>query len=95
MFASVSLPVSMNTQGSYLNQVYIGMFRPDKDSNPRWKGNLKQYKLAKINNVLNLADADDAAALNNSTGFITECARDYWTPKSVDDYWLLDKMAGA
>ena len=94
VFASVSLPVSVNTQGSYLNQVYIGMFRPDKDSNPRWKGNLKQYKLAKINNVLNLADADDAAALNNSTGFITECARSYWTPNTVDDYWLLDKNGG-
>ncbi len=29
VFASVSLPVSVNTQGTYLNQVYIGMFRPD------------------------------------------------------------------
>ena len=45
VFASVSLPVSVNTQGTFLNQVYIGMFRPDQDSFPRWNGNLKQYKI--------------------------------------------------
>ena len=44
--ASVSLPVSVNTQGTYLNQVFVGMFRPDGDAAPRWYGNLKQYKLA-------------------------------------------------
>ena len=30
VFASASLPVSVNTQGTYLNQVFIGMFRPDR-----------------------------------------------------------------
>ena len=30
VFASVSLPVSVNTEGTFLNQVYIGMFRPDE-----------------------------------------------------------------
>ena len=44
VFASASLPVSANTQGTYLNQVYIGMFRPDGNALPRWVGNLKQYQ---------------------------------------------------
>lgn len=87
VFASVSLPVSVNTQGTYLNQVYIGMFRPDQDSFPRWAGNLKQYKLGLTNGVLKLQDAGSAAAINSSTGFITECARSFWTPTTVDDYW--------
>src|SRR6185369_2507119 len=43
VFASVSLPVSVNTQGTYLNQVYVGMFRPDGEGLPQWAGNLKQY----------------------------------------------------
>ena len=30
VFASVSLPVSVNTQGYFLNQVYVGMFRPTR-----------------------------------------------------------------
>ena len=44
VFASASLPVSVNARGTYLNQVYMGMFRPDADASPRWRGNLKQYK---------------------------------------------------
>lgn len=87
VFASVSLPVSVNTQGTYLNQVYIGMFRPDIDANPRWAGNLKQYKLGQVSGVLRLQDANSNSAINNQTGFITECARSYWTPSVVDTEW--------
>lgn len=87
VFASVSLPVSVNTQGSYRNQVFIGMFRPDGDAFPRWQGNLKQYKLDFVSNVLKLVDADGVAAINSGTGFITGCARSFWTPSTVDTYW--------
>ena len=94
VFAAVSLPVSVNTQGSYLNQVYIGMFRPQQHFNPRWDGNLKQYKLGQVNGELKLQDADGASAINNLTGFITECARSYWTPNTTDNYWELDPSGG-
>lgn len=87
VFASVSLPVSVNTQGTFLNQVYIGMFRPDQNSLPRWDGNLKQYKLGYSDGVLKLLDANNASAINSSTGFITACARSFWTPLEADDYW--------
>jgi type IV pilus assembly protein PilY1 len=87
VFASVSLPVSVNTQGTYLNQVYIGMFRPDADSFPRWSGNLKQYKLGIVGNALKLLDANGNGAINSQTGFIGECARSFWTPSVVDTYW--------
>ncbi|WP_374438766.1 pilus assembly protein [Pseudomonas panipatensis] len=87
VFAAVSLPVSVNTQSTYLNQVFVGMFRPDQDSFPRWAGNLKQYKLGLVNGVLKTLDADSKSAINSATGFITECARSFWTPNSVDNYW--------
>lgn len=87
VFASVTLPTSVNTQGKYQNQVFIGMFRPDADSFPRWMGNLKQYKVGTVNNKLQTVDADGKAAINSATGFITECARSYWTPKTTDSYW--------
>ncbi len=89
VFAAVSLPASANIQGAYLNQLYIGMFRPDPDTKPRWMGNLKQYKLG---SNLALADADDVGAINTQTGFIAECARSYWTPlkTSTDTYWAND-----
>ncbi|WP_143068483.1 pilus assembly protein [Azotobacter beijerinckii] len=89
VFASVSLPVSVNTQGTYLNQVYVGMFRPDPNALPRWAGNLKQYKLGLVSNALQLQDAGSTSAINSSTGFITECARSFWGPSSVSltHYW--------
>ncbi|RJG11981.1 pilus assembly protein PilY [Pseudomonas cavernicola] len=94
VFASVSLPVSVNTQGTYLNQVYIGMFRPDGQARPRWAGNLKQYKLGYDGGVLKLLDAGGTSAVNNGTGFITECARSFWTPTGTDTYWAFDPLGG-
>lgn len=98
VFASVSLPASASadTQSTFLNQVFIGMFRPDANAFPRWPGNLKQYKLGLVNNQLKLvydiSDSDtnaanDISAINSNTGFITECARSYWTPTTTDNYW--------
>jgi type IV pilus assembly protein PilY1 len=91
VFASVSLPVSVNTQGTLLNQLFVGMFRPDGDSKPRWSGNLKQYKLGFVNGVLRTVDADGLAAISSSgSDFIAECARSYWTPVATsagDLYW--------
>jgi type IV pilus assembly protein PilY1 len=94
VFASVTLPVSVNTQSTYLNQVFVGMFRPDTDSFPRWAGNLKQYKLGMVNGALKTVDADGASAINSSTGFITECARSFWTPSTTDNYWAFKPQGG-
>ncbi len=93
VFASVSLPVSINAQGTFLNQIYVGMFRPDAAAAPRWNGNLKQYQfkasLSGDKLVLKLADADSVEAINKNTGFITQCARSFWTPDTanLDTYW--------
>jgi type IV pilus assembly protein PilY1 len=95
VFASVSLPVSVNTEGTFLNQVYIGMFRPDRDAYPRWPGNLKQYKLGLVGtNLLRTLDADSNQAINATTGFITECARSFWTPTTTDTYWMFKPQGG-
>lgn len=94
VFAAVSLPVSVNTQGTYLNQVYIGMFRPNETADPRWDGNLKQYKLGYTNNTLKLQDADSNSAINANTGFIAECARSFWTPNTLDTYWDFRPLGG-
>lgn len=93
VFSSASLPVGVNTQGTYLNQIFVGMFRPDATVSPRWPGNLKQYqfKPSLVNNKieLKLADADGVLAINNTTGFFTQCARSFWTPNKTnsDTYW--------
>ncbi|MBD9679730.1 pilus assembly protein PilY [Pseudomonas sp. PDM18] len=94
VFASVTLPVSVNTQSTYLNQVFVGMFRPDMDSFPRWPGNLKQYKLGMVSGALKTVDADGQSAINTSTGFVTECARSFWTPSTADSYWAFRPQGG-
>lgn len=91
VFASVSLPVSVNTQGYFLNQVYVGMFRPDATALPRWFGNLKQYKLGRPagqTTGLELQDADGDSAISSAgSGFVDTCARSFWTPTAGDTYW--------
>lgn len=87
VFASTTLPVSVNVRGTNLNQVYIGVFRPDATKSPKWLGNLKLYKLGvnTSNGTLFLADQNGLAAENASTGFITGSATSYWTASST--YW--------
>ena len=86
VFASASLPVSVNAQGTFLNQVFMGVFRPDGDGQQRWTGNLKQYRFGLSGNSLFLADANGQPAVDTvNTGFIQSCATSYWS--STNDYW--------
>src|SRR6185503_1711024 len=78
VFVSASLPVSVNTQGTFLNQVYMGLFRPDGSGSPRWVGNVKEYKF--IQDSLT-----GALAVNPSTGFISPTVSSFWTATST--YW--------
>lgn len=86
-FASASLPVNATNRAQNENQVYIGMFRPDSHMKPRWYGNLKRYQLIFEQDgvTINLGDKNGAVAVNNQTGFITDCAVSYWTTDSPLD----------
>ena len=88
VFSSASLPVSANTQGTYLNQVYIGMFRPDGNALPRWVGNLKQYQFVYnvATDTLQLADSSLVPAVSPTTGFIDSDATSFWT--SPSSFWI-------
>jgi type IV pilus assembly protein PilY1 len=91
VFASASLPVAVNARGTYLNQVYMGVFRPDGDGKPRWRGNLKQYQFASdaLGN-LSLVDANGVQAINDATGFILPTALSFWTQPST--FWANQPM---
>lgn len=92
VFSSASLPVSVNSRGTYLNQVFMGMFRPDPDAQPRWRGNLKQYKFGYdvTTDVLFLADSAGNPAISGATGFISPSAVSYWTGAS--SFWTNEEM---
>ncbi|MES2999608.1 MAG: hypothetical protein V4787_02875 [Pseudomonadota bacterium] len=102
VFSSASLPVSVNAQGTYLNQIFLGMFRPDASAAPRWMGNLKQYQLVKSKsnaavNVLGDKNGNDAIS-SSGTGFISPNAVSFWSyrtdtdlPDSAGGFWKNDK----
>lgn len=89
VFASASLPVSVSTRGTYLNQVYLGVFRPDASAQPNWVGNLKQYKIGVDTSLtppsLFLADSLGMPAENPTTGFVNPSAVSFWTQPST--FW--------
>ncbi len=95
VFSSASLPVSVNAQGTYLNQIFLGMFRPDASANPRWVGNLKQYQFIleypdptnpdPNKATLKLGDSLGNPAISSAgTGFITPSAVSFWTKKDLN-----------
>jgi type IV pilus assembly protein PilY1 len=88
VFASASLPIAVNAQGSYKNQLFIGVFRPDGSAAPRWIGNLKQYKMLydATTDSLELGDSLGNPALNAATGFFLPAAVSYWSKAS--SFWV-------
>jgi type IV pilus assembly protein PilY1 len=86
-FASASLPVSATNRALNVNEVYMGIFRPDSRALPRWYGNLKRYKIKDFGfGDLKLADVNGLDAVNTLNGFITDCATSWWTSDS-GRYW--------
>jgi type IV pilus assembly protein PilY1 len=99
VFSSASLPVSVNAEGSYLNQIFLGMFRPDSSANPRWMGNLKQYQLIRgSSGSLVLGDAGGNPAISSAgTGFISPTANSFWTYQDLTmdpDKPMTDPVSG-
>jgi len=81
----------------------MGMFRPDGSGNPRWLGNLKEYKFAldTLTGSISLADAKSPPdqAVNPGTGFISPAAWSFWTRRGDNpavagwpnrDFWIFN-----
>ncbi|MEQ9418114.1 MAG: PilC/PilY family type IV pilus protein [Salinisphaeraceae bacterium] len=87
VFASTALPVSVNVRGTNLNQVYLGVFRPDGDDTTRWQGNLKLFELAldDATDELFLADRHGNRAQSAVTGFIAPGSESHWSHSS--SFW--------
>lgn len=90
VFAASTLPVSVNVRGTFLNQVYMGQFRPDAKGGPRWPGNLKQYQIAVQNGIPFLADRNGKGVEDTVNGFIKSDVTSFWTTPS--NYWAFEPM---
>lgn len=85
VYASTTLPVSVNVRGTHLNQVYMGVFRPDDQNRTRWLGNLKMYHMALDNGSLYLADVNGDPVEDAVNGFVVSSAESFWTSES--SFW--------
>lgn len=85
-FASASLPVSATNRAQNENQVFIGLFRPDRTARPQWFGNLKRFQIVADQGGVRLGDKNGNAAVSSQTGFLTECSASFWTEES-GTYW--------
>ena len=85
VFVSATLPVALNISNTYLNQVYMGLFRPDANVSPRWFGNLKEYKLAYDADEPGspLVDRNNNDVVSAKTGFIVPTAVEPLDAQSV------------
>ena len=85
-FSSASLPVNATNRAQNENQVFIGVFKPDRTKDPGWFGNMKRYQLVSNGATIDLGDSLGQSAINNQTGFLTDCAVSFWTRDS-GKYW--------
>ena len=85
-FSSASLPVNATNRAQNENQVFIGLFRPDRTKRPLWFGNMKRYQIINQSGDLQLGDKNGNSAINEQTGFLSECAVSFWTTDS-GAYW--------
>jgi type IV pilus assembly protein PilY1 len=85
VFAASSLPISVNVRGTNVNQVYMGVFRPDDQAQPRWWGNLKLYQLAVNGGTIFLADKNGDAVQDTTNGFMLPDVTSFWTTSST--FW--------
>ncbi len=101
VFASVTLPVNVNVRGRQLNQVYMGLFRPDGNGQPLWPGNLKAYKVGEVGTtpdgkpIFGLTDQGGAGIENldtssSSYGFIKPNAQSFWSHTTATGFWDAD-----
>jgi type IV pilus assembly protein PilY1 len=91
VFAAVTLPVSVNVRGTFLNQVYMGQFRPDRNARPRWPGNLKQYQIGlNGNNEPILTDRNNAPVEDTAKGFLLPDITSFWSRTS--GFWSFTTM---
>lgn len=91
-FISAALPASLTSPGRSDNQVFLGVFRPDDKGNPRWRGNLRQYKIGYDSTTRSvfMADAEDKSALDASTGFFANDSVSFWTEPS--EFWSNQRL---
>jgi type IV pilus assembly protein PilY1 len=89
-FVSATVPVNTFNRSESLDNVYFGMFEPEKEK--QWPGNVKRLKLAVTNTgVLTVQDVNEDEAIDAIDGRIKSDALTFWTVPSGRDVVAFDE----
>ena len=72
-YTSPAIAVSSYNTLEISDELYYAVFEPTPDF--AWKGNLKRYAISNEG----IVDAEDALAIDDSTGFFSESAKSFWS----------------
>ncbi len=78
-FVSPGTTVNQFNRLTHRDDIYFSLFKPNK--NPHWSGNLKKYKVGKIDDKIRVIDASSPPkmAVDEASGFFSEDSRSYWS----------------
>jgi type IV pilus assembly protein PilY1 len=76
-FTAPAVSVNAFNRLFHRDELYFAIFRPD--SNIRWPGNIKRYKIGRINGEFAIVDQYNARAVDPNTGFFSDNSTSFWT----------------
>lgn len=82
-FTPPAVSVNAFSRLMHRDDLYFTLFKPSVNSH--WDGNLKKYRLKKINGALKIVDTDNAPAVNSIDGTFKHDTRSFWTPATETD----------
>ena len=78
-FTAPAIAVNAYNRTQHLNNLYVSVFRADDEVH--WPGNMKKYSIAEGE----IRDANDASAVDPTTGFFADSSRNFWTDTMQPD----------
>jgi len=86
-FTAPGATVNQFNRLTHRDDVYFALFKPEQK--PRWKGNLKRYRVAPANegdpgSEAEILDANGEPAIDPDTGFFNDDARSFWIEPDGD-----------
>lgn len=87
--SSPAVTINAFNRMSHKNDLYFTMFDPVLDA-VHWPGNLKKYKLTKVNGEFRITDANNEPALALSSSQLAHDALSFWTDPADPDVAAAD-----
>ncbi|MEE9320318.1 MAG: PilC/PilY family type IV pilus protein [Granulosicoccus sp.] len=76
-FVAPGATVNQFNRLTHDSNIYFALFQPGK--RPVWNGNIKRFKVAAVNDVVEIVDANNDIAVDKETGFFSATSQSFWS----------------